>query len=118
MKSFILNGLSLNMLSSDVRGLKIIPVGRIEEDMAYDETGMDIFHFDGSVSAIGHADTALLIAKTFHLNPEVVAFNRQNIQLKPGDRALIFSYSGPRLPEGASLLPEGAKIIPQVVVAY
>lgn len=40
-----------------------------------------------------------------------VPMNRVNVQLHPGDSALVGQYTGPRLPEGATQLPEGARIL-------
>ncbi len=59
------------------------------------------------VSALGHADTAVLISAL--LGREVLA-NRVQVRLAIGDCAMVAQYTGPRLPEGATSLPEGAEI--------
>ena len=50
------------------------------------------------VSAVGHADTARILG---------VPMNRINIQLMPGQTAIVAQLQGGRLPEGATTLPEG-----------
>lgn len=59
------------------------------------------------VSAVGHADTAWLIANELGLP---VTVNRVSVKLtNPDTRAIIAQYTGPRLPEGTKTLPECAK---------
>ena len=57
--------------------------------------------------AVGHADTAAVFETILDLP---VTVNRINVRLKPGDKAIVGQYTGPRLPEGARALPEGAQI--------
>lgn len=52
------------------------------------------------VSAVGHADTALLLG---------VPAARITVCLHPGDVAYVAQYVGPRLPEGTTELPAGAR---------
>jgi hypothetical protein len=56
--------------------------------------------FEGLVSVVGHITTAAILG---------VAFNRASITLQPGDVLTVAQYSGPRLPEGATVLPDGAQ---------
>jgi hypothetical protein len=63
---------------------------------------------NGFVSAVGHADTALLFSNTLGVD---VRPNRISVSFTEGEQALLGQYSGPRLPEGCSVLPEGAKIV-------
>jgi|ADurb_H2B_01_Slu_FD_contig_21_209177_length_564_multi_7_in_0_out_0_1 hypothetical protein len=63
-------------------------------------------------SAVGHADTAVLIGKELGLN---VAMNRTTVKLGSAcgfkgqsEYALVAQYNGPRLPEGTTELPPGA----------
>jgi len=58
-------------------------------------------------SAVGHADTAAVISADLGIT---VPANRQTVALKPGDKALLAQYIGPRLAEGTTALPDGAKI--------
>jgi len=58
-------------------------------------------------SAIGHADTANVVASLLGIPVQV---NRVNIELVPGDWLVLAQYSGPRLPEGTTTLPAGAEI--------
>jgi hypothetical protein len=62
---------------------------------------------DDVVSAIGHADTAAVVAG---LLGRAVPANRATLTLRPGDELLLAQYTGPRLPEGATSLPAGARI--------
>ncbi len=62
---------------------------------------------NGFVSAVGHNDTAFLFSAALGVD---VRTNRVSVTLAEGEQALLGQYSGPRLPEGASVLPEGAKI--------
>jgi hypothetical protein len=52
------------------------------------------------ISAVGHADTALLLG---------VPMARIAITLQPGDTLYIAQYVGTRLPEGTTELPPGAR---------
>jgi hypothetical protein len=69
------------------------------------------------VPAVGHMDTARVIADQLGLPVEKV-YARVTVRLKGGfeepydrlEMALIGAYTGPRLPEGATKLPEGAAI--------
>lgn len=59
------------------------------------------------MSAIGHADTALLFSGILGV-PLFV--NRISIKLTPDIILLVGQYVGPRLQEGTTLLPEDARI--------
>ena len=58
-------------------------------------------------SVIGHADTAWIVSGMLGIELPV---NRANVKLACGEKMIVAQYSGPRLPEGATVLPEGAKI--------
>jgi hypothetical protein len=58
-------------------------------------------------SVIGHADTAAIVSGI--LGIELPA-NRASVKLQPGEKMIVAQYSGPRLPEGTTVLPENAKI--------
>ena len=58
-------------------------------------------------SVIGHADTARIVSGMLGIELPV---NRANVKLACGEKMIVAQYSGPRLPEGATVLPEGAKI--------
>ena len=58
-------------------------------------------------SIVGHADTAALFSNELG---HKVEFNRVSFVRKPYQVILVGQYSGPRLPEGTSVLPEGASI--------
>jgi hypothetical protein len=61
----------------------------------------------GFYSRIGHTDTAAIVSRLLGIECEM---RRDSISIQPGDRLLVAQYSGPRLPEGATMLPEGARI--------
>lgn len=52
------------------------------------------------VSGVGHADTAAVFSSELGLPVEC---NRMSVTLQPGDRVLVGQYTGPRLPEGATI---------------
>lgn len=64
---------------------------------------------DGFTGAIGHADTAAIVAGQLGLDPAAV-FARHTVTLTDGDQVIVAQYRGPRLPEGAVTLPDGAAI--------
>lgn len=59
------------------------------------------------VSAIGHADTAAVVADILGVD---VPANRVNVSLGQGDTLIVAQLLGGRLPEGATKLPEGFSI--------
>ena len=93
---FLLNAFSLNMLGGDAD----VTIRQVSEKAAASLAA-------DCVSAVGHADTAAVFA---HVLGVPVACNRATVSLGDGDVALVGQYSGPRLPEGCSVLPEGATI--------
>lgn len=62
---------------------------------------------DGWQSAIGHADTAAVVAAVLDVE---VPVNRVEVTLDGDTSLIVAQYRGPRLPEGATTLPEGATI--------
>lgn len=93
----LLNAFSLNMVTD-------LPVTVVVEEIDLAEAKTLAIDCE---SAVGHADTAAVFGAMLECP---VACNRATVTLQPGDNALVGQYSGPRLPEGASLLPEGASI--------
>ena len=93
---FILNAFSLNMIVGNadiaVREVSVTVAAGLAADCT---------------SAVGHADTAAVFESVLGVP---VPCNRVSVTLKEGDVALVGQYSGPRLPEGCSVLPEGATI--------
>ena len=71
--------------------------------------------FEWTVSAIGHADTARLVANLLSV-PEraeewaAIAATRPTVKWDGEGDLLVAQYSAPRLPEGATALPHGAEI--------
>lgn len=99
----VLNALSANMLAlscdaytMNVRITQITPM----------EVRSTLLR-EGVESAVGHADTAAVFSSVLGLD---ISFNRETVSLKAGDQAIVGQYSGPRLPEGTTILPEGATI--------
>ena len=94
---YLLNAFSVNMLSEFPVSVHFVEISAtVMAKLA-----------QGSVSAIGHADTAALFSTILGVK---VPCNRVSVTLKSGESALLGQYSGPRLPEGATTLPEGASI--------
>lgn len=60
------------------------------------------------VSAIGHADTARVVAGL--LESDRVTANRINVALQPNDLLVVAQVTGGRLPEGATELPDGVSL--------
>lgn len=105
---FITNAFSLAMLAGDSLWMDYrLVVRRLADDEAKRllqvcaEAGYRL------VSGVGHADTARVFSDL--LGTEV-PMNRVNIDLCGLDLLLVGQYSGPRLPEGTTVLPEGATI--------
>ena len=94
---YLLNAFSANMLAEFPVSVHFV---EISADVMVELA-------QGSVSAVGHADTAALFSTILGVE---VPCNRVSVTLEPGQNALLGQYSGPRLPEGATTLPEGASI--------
>ena len=94
---YILNAFSANMLAS-------FPVSVDFEEISLERAKTLAL---GTISAVGHADTAAVFSSVLGVS---VPVNKATVALKAGERALLGQYSGPRLPEGATSLPEGAAI--------
>lgn len=108
---YICNAFSLSMLERN-EGASFAPVfSALTEEQAVfiAQRAQNTKTLDGNylVSAVGHADTAVLFNKMLGISLEV---NRISVKLERGDFLLVGQYDGPRLPEGTSVLPEGAKI--------
>ena len=120
-KSYVVNAVSLNMLAENAEGFRIVERHpEVEADQVYfspEKGGMDWFHFGFSVPALGHLDTATVVAKKFGLKVEQL-YGRVSHKCEPGDRILVFQYQGPRLPEGSTELPEGARIVAFLVEVF
>jgi len=106
MKVYICNAFSLSMLDRQnqlTNPRKIIPF-ELEEVKA-----ILSMHDVETVAAVGHLNTAQIIAEMLGLPVEKV-YDRKTIKLEGEDVCIIAQYVGPRLPEGATELPEGATI--------
>lgn len=90
------NAFSLQMLS--LEGESLVSVKTLTKEEFKKELKGDF------VSAVGHADTAQVLADELGLKIET---NRISINLKKGDVLLVAQLVGGRLPEGATTLPEG-----------
>jgi hypothetical protein len=102
MSLVIANAFSINMfLHTKSWNLMFVPLDEHEARSLVRE-------WDGSIkSIVGHADTAKIMSG---LLKTTVECNRVSYGYNPHDELLIGQYSGPRLPEGTSVLPEGATI--------
>lgn len=59
------------------------------------------------ISAVGHADTAILLGDILGIKLE---HNRINVKLDSAEKRLLVGQFNGRLPEGTTVLPEGATI--------
>lgn len=94
----LLNAFSVNQLAEFPAEVHFVRLS-LGEARAMAGSGVD--------SAVGHPSTAEIFARQLGME---VPFNRSTVSLRPGDRALLGQYRGPRLPEGATELPEGASV--------
>ena len=97
----LLNAFSANMLGAFPAAVRFSEVGAVEAS-----TALQVSHA-GLESCVGHADTAAVFGQQLGV---AVPMNRANVVLTKGEFAVLGQYSGPRLPEGATVLPEGATI--------
>ena len=128
MRLYICNALAMGMLDREVQARDIANratqgMPRIPTPITL-EQARDLLHptLDGQalpieiIAAVGHVDTARLIADALGLAVEQV-HGRITVRLgEPSgpwesvECALIGAYVGPRLPEGCTTLPEGASL--------
>lgn len=107
-KIILVSAFSLNMLQGAATSLEVSEEfqGLSFLDDLYNTGRCEL------VNAIGHADTARLVAGIAEADgvalPEA---QRLSISLTGAEYVLVAQYSGPRLPEGATSLPEGARIV-------
>ena len=103
----LLNAFSANMLAEFPVNVKFTEISAAEARAAL----MCAAEADGEAdcirSAVGHADTAAVFESVLNVP---VPCRRETVLLGNGDWAVVGQYSGPRLPEGATILPEGATI--------
>jgi len=92
MKKFLTNAFSIQMLEKG-------GVVRFEE-IALEDIPADV------VSAIGHADTAAVLANMLGFE---VPVNRISVTLDTETELFVAQLVGGRLPEGSTSLPEGFK---------
>ena len=93
------NAFSLQMLDLTVgHRVKITPltIGEVKKLLA-----------DGFTSAVGHADTAVVISNMIGLD---VPMNRISVNLSKGMTLIVAQIIGGRLPEGTTTLPEGFEL--------
>lgn len=93
----LLNAFSLNMVDGDCT-VDVVRIDRYAARKSLEE---------GYVSAVGHRETAAIFGQLLELPVEHA---RTTVLLRPGDRAVVGQYIGPRLPEGATTLPDDARI--------
>lgn len=106
---YITNAFSLQMLAS--AGSARIDAHRL---LGVEEARVAILEEQSTgavvVPAIGHADTAAVVADQLGLPALGSLFERRSILLDEASILLVAQYKGSRLPEGATTLPEGAEI--------
>jgi len=87
--------------TSSVRFVKISAAGAVE----FIRTAIES---NDLTNCIGHADTNHIVSGI--LGIDVGEGQRVSVKLTAQDICIVAQYTGPRLPEGATMLPEGAKI--------
>ena len=98
---YLSNAFSLNMLDTYLS--YNLSVNRINLERV-----LSLLETTDFICAIGHKDTAAVVGSLLGLQLEA---NRVNVSLDLGrDQLVVAQYSGPRLPEGTTVLPEGAEI--------
>ncbi len=102
MKIYLANAFSLQMIQTDAT--KIV-VSRVTTDYVKEYL---YGRWANVVSAIGHVDTARVVAGL--LETDRVTANRINVALQPGDLLIVAQVTGGRLPEGATELPDGVTL--------
>ncbi|MCX7939931.1 MAG: hypothetical protein N2545_10925 [Thermoflexales bacterium] len=105
---YICNSLSINMFASAIGDKPMhVTIERVSTEAA-EEFALS------AKPAIGHADTARLVARQIAPQREdefvAAAAQRPTLNLTYGDELLVAQYVGPRLPEGATELPPDARI--------
>ena len=91
------NAFSLGMIS-------LFDVATVQVEKISLSEAQDLMVDEGFISAVGHADTALLLSGLLGF---YVSCNRITINATEG-RLIVAQYKGPRLAEGTTVLPEGA----------
>ena len=92
MTLYLTNGFSLNMLQPEIACSCRLTVREYRGTEAV---------VKGARSIVGHADMARLLGVPMH---------RETVQLGYDDQCIVAQYTGPRLPEGCTILPDGASI--------
>ncbi len=101
---YLVNAFSINMLPPDGAAVEFRPI-------SISQAAALLRSADGVTNAIGHADTAALVASVLQAEGYTPPpAERINVRLTTGLTAIVAQYTGPRLPEGATSLPEGAQI--------
>ena len=102
MHIYIANAFSLQMVEGDAAKIAVSKVtAEYVKEYLYGR-------WAEVVSAIGHADTARVVAGL--LESDRVTANRINVALQPNDLLVVAQVTGGRLPEGATELPEGVSL--------
>lgn len=101
---YVVNAFSLNMLKENCK----LDCKTIEQDEAKKLWVSPDSKLTGAKSAIGHKDMAKIVGDALGT---VIAENRISVKVSLGDVLLVAQYTGPRLPEGITVLPDGAKIV-------
>lgn len=95
----VLNAFSVNMVSIGTSQVSF-------EDVSL-EQALGLLTAETVESCVGHPDTANMFENILDVQ---LPCNRVTVLLEKGETALLGQYSGPRLPEGATVLPPGASI--------
>lgn len=97
---YLANAFSLQMM--DLTSPHTVTINPVTVD-----TVRGILLANGFVSAIGHQDTANVLANVLGVG---VLMNRVSVSLTPDDTLVVAQVVGGRLPEGSTTLPDGVSI--------
>lgn len=100
--NYLCNAFSSGMLHLDQEGTTV----RFKEVNL--DTIKEILNSEEWMSAVGHSQTAQLLSELLEKD---IPTNRISLQLKPGDKALVFQL-GTRIPEGTILSKEEIMSLP------
>lgn len=104
----LLNAFSVGMLKSVPGKCTSVMVLEITLERAREMVGVIVEKDEQLESCVGHADTAAIFGQQLGI---LVPMNRTTVVLNAAfEQCLLGQYSGPRLPEGTTVLPAGAAI--------
>lgn len=110
MPVILCNAFSINMLKKEECHFRFFPL--TDMDMGVLAERLAEATQEGTlVNAIGHPDTDRIVRSTLgEVGTSLPPAQRISVTVGRNTVLFVAQYSGPRLPEGATVLPEGARI--------